>query len=123
MVYINNISQVEYLEHHARSISPSIHHSASESFLTVLQAFAEALMVIPKVLAQNSGFDPQDTTIKLQVGCREGEVIAPLCIQRTSIAVLMVVGCPFRRNLFALDSQLVWICQLVRNITSVSNTT
>jgi len=24
-------------------------------------------MVIPKILAQNSGFDPQDTTVKLQV--------------------------------------------------------
>lgn len=33
----------------------------------VVQAFAEALMVIPKILAQNSGFDPQDTTVKLQV--------------------------------------------------------
>ena len=31
------------------------------------QAFAEALMIIPKILAQNSGFDPQDTVVKLQV--------------------------------------------------------
>lgn len=31
-----------------------------------LQAFADGLMVIPKTLAQNSGFDPQDTTVKLQ---------------------------------------------------------
>ena len=88
----------------------------TESFLAVLQAFAEALMVIPKVLAQNSGFDPQDTTIKLQVGPREG--IAPLDI---FITALMVVGCPFRRNMFALGNQLVWICQLVGNITSVSS--
>ena len=38
----------------------------------VVQAFAEALMVIPKILAQNSGFDPQDTTVKL----RHGTIIA-----------------------------------------------
>ena len=86
----------------------------------MLQAFAEALMVIPKVLAQNSGFDPQDTTIKLQVGHREGEGIARYT--ENFHCCMMVVGCPFRRNLFALDSQLVWICQLVSNITPVSNT-
>ena len=34
---------------------------------THMQAFADALMVIPKILAQNSGFDPQETIIKLQV--------------------------------------------------------
>ena len=31
-----------------------------------LKAFADALMIIPKTLAQNSGFDPQDTIMKLQ---------------------------------------------------------
>jgi len=29
-------------------------------------AFADALLIIPKTLAQNSGFDPQDTIVKLQ---------------------------------------------------------
>jgi len=43
-------------------------------------------MVIPKVLAQNSGFDPQDTTIKLQVGRREEESKALLDIQNFSLA-------------------------------------
>lgn len=32
----------------------------------MLQAFAEALLVIPKTLAQNSGFDPQESIVKLQ---------------------------------------------------------
>ena len=32
-----------------------------------LQAFADALLVIPKILAQNSGYDPQETIVKLQV--------------------------------------------------------
>jgi len=31
-----------------------------------IQAFADALLIIPKVLAQNSGFDQQDTLVKLQ---------------------------------------------------------
>jgi T-complex protein 1 subunit zeta len=31
-----------------------------------VRAFADGLMVIPKTLAQNSGFDPQDTIVKLQ---------------------------------------------------------
>lgn len=33
----------------------------------ILQAYAEALLVIPKVLAQNSGHDPQESIVKLQV--------------------------------------------------------
>lgn len=31
-----------------------------------MQAFADALLVIPKILAQNSGYDPQETIVKLQ---------------------------------------------------------
>ena len=31
-------------------------------------AFAEALLGIPKTLAENSGFDPQDVIIELSVG-------------------------------------------------------
>ena len=31
-----------------------------------VQCFAEALLVIPRILAQNSGFDPQDTIIRVQ---------------------------------------------------------
>jgi chaperonin GroEL (HSP60 family) len=32
-----------------------------------LEAFAEALLVIPKTLAQNSGLDTQDVLVSLQV--------------------------------------------------------
>nr|KAF6415234.1 chaperonin containing TCP1 subunit 6B [Molossus molossus] len=31
-----------------------------------VQAFADALLIIPKVLAQNSGYDPQEALIKVQ---------------------------------------------------------
>lgn len=39
---------------------------------TGVQAFAEALLIIVKVLAQNSGLDPQEAIVKLQQ-----EYIAP----------------------------------------------
>merc|ERR1711881_674978 len=31
-----------------------------------VQAYADALLVIPKALASNSGYDPQEATLKLQ---------------------------------------------------------
>lgn len=31
-----------------------------------VEAYADAMLVVPKTLAQNCGFDPQDTIIKLQ---------------------------------------------------------
>ncbi|XP_039267908.1 T-complex protein 1 subunit zeta-like [Styela clava] len=56
-----------------------------------VQAFADALLVIPKVLAQNSGLDPQETIVKLQhelnsnggtvavgIDLQTGEVLAPI---------------------------------------------
>uniref|UniRef100_A0A8C9XQ88 Chaperonin containing TCP1, subunit 6A (zeta 1) n=1 Tax=Sander lucioperca TaxID=283035 RepID=A0A8C9XQ88_SANLU len=36
-----------------------------------VQAFADALLIIPKVLAQNSGYDPQETLLKLQMEYKE----------------------------------------------------
>lgn len=35
-----------------------------------VKAFADALLVIPKTLATNSGFDTIDTIIKLEEGAR-----------------------------------------------------
>lgn len=35
-----------------------------------VQAFAEALLIIPKTLAANGGFDVQDSIVALQVGAR-----------------------------------------------------
>jgi T-complex protein 1 subunit zeta len=40
-----------------------------------VQAFAEALLIIPKTLARNSGFDPQDTVIALQDEFQAGSVV------------------------------------------------
>ncbi|XP_045442102.1 T-complex protein 1 subunit zeta-2 isoform X2 [Pipistrellus kuhlii] len=38
-----------------------------------VQAFADALLIIPKVLAQNSGYDPQETLVKVQTESLESE--------------------------------------------------
>jgi T-complex protein 1 subunit zeta len=35
-------------------------------FILGVQAFADALLIIIKVLAQNSGLDPQESIVKLQ---------------------------------------------------------
>ncbi|RKP35450.1 chaperonin Cpn60/TCP-1 family [Dimargaris cristalligena] len=40
-----------------------------------VQAFADALLVIPKVLAQNGGYDAQDTIVMLQDEHQEGHVV------------------------------------------------
>lgn len=39
-----------------------------------VQAFAEAVMVVPKTLAENSGFETQDVTIALQEEVERGNV-------------------------------------------------
>ncbi|KAJ3101896.1 T-complex protein 1 subunit zeta [Phlyctochytrium bullatum] len=39
-----------------------------------VQAFADALLIIPKVLAQNGGFDSQDVIVALQEEAREGHI-------------------------------------------------
>ena len=36
-----------------------------------IEAFAQALLGIPKILAENSGYDAQETIIKLQVQSRQ----------------------------------------------------
>jgi T-complex protein 1 subunit zeta len=40
-----------------------------------LQAFAEALLIIPKTLAANSGFDPHDSIIGLQEEYQKGHIV------------------------------------------------
>ena len=35
-----------------------------------VQAFADAMLIIPKVLSQNGGFDSQDTIVALHVSCQ-----------------------------------------------------
>lgn len=40
-----------------------------------VQAFADAILIVPKTLAENSGFDSQDTLIALQEAHKDGHVV------------------------------------------------
>jgi len=40
-----------------------------------IRAFSEALLVVPKTLAENAGYDPQDTILKCQGVCRGGKIV------------------------------------------------
>jgi len=40
-----------------------------------VQAFADAILIVPKTLAENSGFDSQDTLIALQEAYKDGHVV------------------------------------------------
>lgn len=46
--------------------SSSFKCSKFSSLVTGVQAYADALLVVVKVLAQNSGLDPQESIVKLQ---------------------------------------------------------
>ena len=46
-----------------------------------VQAYADAMLVIPKVLAQNAGFDPQDSIVKMQQEFVKGGPLIGLDLQ------------------------------------------
>lgn len=55
-----------YFDHFYFICTPLLHFTNHRSYI-LFQAYADALLVIPKILAQNSGYDPQETIVKLQV--------------------------------------------------------
>lgn len=54
------------LNEHPKHFNISVETLTTSCFTTGVQAFADALLVIIKVLAQNSGLDPQEAIVKLQ---------------------------------------------------------
>lgn len=54
-------------------------------------AYADAVLVVPKTLAQNSGFDVQDTLIKLQEAARDAGKGTPVGLDTTTGGVLLPV--------------------------------
>ena len=83
-----------------------------------MQAYADGMLVIPKVLAQNAGYDPQDvmvtllseasdTNLPVGVDCSTGEAINPAdhgiydnyCVKRQMIHSCTVIAC----NLLLVD--------------------
>lgn len=59
----------------AAHLSGPIKKSAKGRVKMGVQAFADALLVIPKTLAQNGGFDVQDVVVSLQDEQSEGKVV------------------------------------------------
>uniref|UniRef100_A0A8B9H8D9 Chaperonin containing TCP1, subunit 6A (zeta 1) n=1 Tax=Astyanax mexicanus TaxID=7994 RepID=A0A8B9H8D9_ASTMX len=57
-----------------------------------VQAFADALLIIPKVLAQNSGYDPQETLVKLQTEFKESAQLIGVDLS-TGMFVLKYLKC------------------------------
>ena len=53
-----------------------------------VQAFADALLIIPKVLAQNSGLDPQETIVKLQEEFAESKQLVGVDISTGKLGLL-----------------------------------
>ncbi|OCB86842.1 chaperonin-containing T-complex zeta subunit Cct6 [Sanghuangporus baumii] len=59
----------------AAHLSGTVKRSVKGRAKMGVQAFADALLVIPKTLAQNGGFDVQDTVAALQDEAAEGHVV------------------------------------------------
>ncbi|KAI6046006.1 chaperonin Cpn60/TCP-1 family [Pisolithus marmoratus] len=59
----------------AAHLSGPVKKSAKGRVKMGVQAFADALLVIPKTLAQNGGFDVQDVVVSLQDEQSEGKVV------------------------------------------------
>jgi chaperonin GroEL (HSP60 family) len=63
----------------AAHLSGPVKKSAKGRVKMGVQAFADALLIIPKTLAQNGGFDVQDVVVALQVrGCFTGHSVSGL---------------------------------------------
>ncbi len=58
-----------------------------------IQAFADSLLIVPKVLASNSGFDVQDTILKLIEAAKKS---------KTSIGINLEDGEPLSPEAFAI---------------------
>jgi chaperonin GroEL (HSP60 family) len=65
-----------------------------------VQAYADALLVIPKTLAINSGFDPQETIVKLLEEARTSGVAVGLNLTtgQCTVVVWMKSGCIIYRG-------------------------
>ncbi|XP_068188057.1 T-complex protein 1 subunit zeta isoform X2 [Antennarius striatus] len=75
-----------------------------------VQAFADALLVIPKVLAQNSGYDPQETLLKLQTEYRESGQLVGVDL---STGEPMVAGEAGVWDNYSVKKQLLHSCTAV----------
>uniref|UniRef100_A0AAQ5YJV4 T-complex protein 1 subunit zeta n=2 Tax=Pomacentridae TaxID=30863 RepID=A0AAQ5YJV4_AMPOC len=75
-----------------------------------VQAFADALLVIPKVLAQNSGYDPQETLLKLQTEYKESGQLVGVDL---STGEPMVAGDAGVWDNYSVKKQLLHSCTVI----------
>lgn len=75
-----------------------------------IQAFAEALLIIPKTISINSGFDAQDMIVKLQEECRES--IGPVGVNVDSGEVLQPVDAGIFDN-YCVKKQILNSCTII----------
>ncbi|XP_039279155.1 T-complex protein 1 subunit zeta [Nilaparvata lugens] len=75
-----------------------------------VQAYAEALLVIPKTLAVNSGFDSQETIVKLQEESQGGDMVVGLDI--TSGEVLKPADAGIFEN-YSVKKQIINSCTVI----------
>uniref|UniRef100_A0A3B4V0T0 Chaperonin containing TCP1, subunit 6A (zeta 1) n=1 Tax=Seriola dumerili TaxID=41447 RepID=A0A3B4V0T0_SERDU len=75
-----------------------------------VQAFADALLVIPKVLAQNSGYDPQETVLKLQMEYKESGQLVGVDL---STGEAMVAGDAGVWDNYSVKKQLLHSCTVI----------
>lgn len=79
---VKNVIEDQCVIPGAGAFEAKAHHSLIEFSKTVkgkarlgVEAFAEALLVIPKTLAVNAGFDQQETLVKLQEEIFDGQTV------------------------------------------------
>lgn len=75
-----------------------------------VQAFSDALLVIPKVLAQNSGYDPQETLLKLQTEYKESGLLVGVDL---STGEPMVAGEAGVWDNYSVKKQLLHSCTVI----------
>ncbi|KAI8848928.1 chaperonin Cpn60/TCP-1 family [Chytridium lagenaria] len=79
---VKNAIEDEYVVPGAGALNVALSHHLTKFKETVkgrpkmgVQAFADALLIVPKVLAQNGGFDAQDVIVALQEEYAEGHIV------------------------------------------------
>uniref|UniRef100_A0A8C5H262 Uncharacterized protein n=1 Tax=Gouania willdenowi TaxID=441366 RepID=A0A8C5H262_GOUWI len=75
-----------------------------------VQAFADALLIIPKVLAKNSGYDPQETLLMLQTEYKENRVLVGVDLSSGEPMVAAEVGV---WDNYSVKKQLLHSCTVI----------
>uniref|UniRef100_A0A2K5N1Z0 Uncharacterized protein n=1 Tax=Cercocebus atys TaxID=9531 RepID=A0A2K5N1Z0_CERAT len=75
-----------------------------------VQAFADVLLIVPKVLAQNSGFDLQEILVKIQAQCSESGQLVGVNLDTGEPMVAAEVGI---WDNYCVKKQLLHFCTVI----------